>query len=71
MTSEKSIRPCDATKRPLPTDVNNNELKITTSGLNMEPLKHIEASTANNLDTVKTIRNIWNKVWHKAMVIGY
>ena len=54
---ETSIRPCDATKKELPSSVKNKELKMATSGLKIDLEKQIDANTQNNLEIVNTPRN--------------
>ena len=60
---EKSINPWEETKRELPTRVKNKELKMTTSGRNIDFLKHIDDKMQSNLEAVKMPRNAW-KYWN-------
>ena len=57
-TFDKSINPWDDTNRQLPTNVKNNEVKITTSGRNIDLRQHVAVSIQNNLEAVKTPRNV-------------
>lgn len=62
---DKSINPWDDTKRELPISVKSSELKMATSGLNIDLRKHIEDSIQNTLEMVNTPRNtlksyMWN-----------
>ena len=59
---EKSINPWEETKRELPTRVKNKELKITTSGRNIDFRKHIDDNIQNNLEAVNIPKNAYEKI---------
>ena len=57
-TFDKSIKPWDDTNRQLPTNVKNSEVKITTSGRNIDLRQQVAVSIQNNLEAVKIPRNV-------------